>query len=669
MPDTSKPAEPDSIRPRKTKRHGRQAEPVATPTLPADAEVDENGFAALLDRLAALKPLKEVFLVGAGDGRGRWVQLLRQWKPAHATLAEADSKQLARLRQTIAGMSAQWRVLEDVVGQDAGEVSFFLASNPAENGLLQPEDLRVLWQNLTQVGRQSRQSIALKQLRRDEADTGRCWLIIDCLPALPVIRGYGALGDVDVVVARVVLGAGTQLASVTAEAGLAETAAYLKESGFRKVAVLPGRHPSIAHALFVADTRDDSWKTDEKPAPTTASARKESSGVSTLSVEDLKGNAGHDSEEHGAQPLPAVRAATSSGGEAQSKNVKNRDQGLAAKSPSAGKASKAEVADKNPNIGKDSREELATLATSNKELAQATAKDSPQRPRPELFVGTRKDPATTDYSQFDQIFQWEKTGWTALITTWKRTAYLEEQLNAIAKQSVPPTAIILLQNESHIEIDRALLDRFGAKLIRSDINSLYTRWVMGYLADTRYICVFDDDVIPGAKWIENCIRASDENNALVGPSGRIANPGNSPAWINVDPSYNNHLNIYVSCAERDVFCDWVCNSYFFRTDWVKYIVSAQRYMGTHETFDDIQLATTLLRFGRIRTVVAKQPSDDVAWHGNIKRGYGSDELAMWRRHEQHFDRRSKLIKDIDDAGFSWASRAKITPPHKNPQKK
>lgn len=234
--------------------------------------------------------------------------------------------------------------------------------------------------------------------------------------------------------------------------------------------------------------------------------------------------------------------------------------------------------------------------------------------------------------------------WTAVITLWRRGDYLKEQLTAIMNQTITPDNIIIIQNESHLTIDRKDFSQFNFTLIKSDLNSLYTRWIIGYLSDSKYVCVFDDDVIPGRKWIELCIQTSNKYNALVGPSGRIAQPGSQPAWKSIETQESG----------EDELCDWVCNSYFFQTSWIKYVVAADRYAGSQKTYDDIQLATTLKAFGGINTVVPGQPKKNPELNGHTKRQYGHDEHALWKRQPtEHMLSRSQMIDKLNGANFSW----------------
>ena len=268
------------------------------------------------------------------------------------------------------------------------------------------------------------------------------------------------------------------------------------------------------------------------------------------------------------------------------------------------------------------------------------------------FCNREIQKVTSTEDEFDKVYSNSFRGWTAIITLWKRTDYLIEQLEAIMDQTIPPDTIIIIQNENHFNFKELDLSRFPIKVIRSDLNSLYTRWIIGYLANSKYVNVFDDDVIPGRKWIESCIRVCEAQNALVGPSGRIAKPGKSPAWQSVDINVKGDPKY--SCNDKDVECDWVCNSYFFKTEWIKYITAAERYSATQKTFDDIQLATTLRYYGGIRVFVPKQPKNEIDRNGHTKRHYGHDEFALWKRaSSDHTDQRNKLIQKINNSDYQW----------------
>ena len=100
------------------------------------------------------------------------------------------------------------------------------------------------------------------------------------------------------------------------------------------------------------------------------------------------------------------------------------------------------------------------------------------------------------------------SGITAVLTFYIRPHVLEEQLQSLKNQTYPPRQIIIWRNfadgytfPGHIREDKTLT------IIDSSHNfGVWARFAVGLLANTKYVCVFDDDTIPGKKWFENCLR-------------------------------------------------------------------------------------------------------------------------------------------------------------------
>lgn len=209
-----------------------------------------NNLSSWLDHLRILCPPTGVVLVGAGAGTGDWVQRLMQWGTHNVTLVEADETQFEHLQHSVA-VRDRWHLRKQVIARNAEIVTYHLASNTLESGLLEPESLRSLWPNLKTCQKQTRQAIALADLPQD-AQTPANWLLVDCLPALPIIQGAAnQLAAFDVIALRVLLDS-QALRSSGATTGELQPA--LQILGFRCLAIEAGRHPAVGHALFVRDT-------------------------------------------------------------------------------------------------------------------------------------------------------------------------------------------------------------------------------------------------------------------------------------------------------------------------------------------------------------------------------------------------------------------------------
>lgn len=196
-----------------------------------------------LHHLRILMPPNGVILVGAGAGTGPWVQMLQEWGVPGVTLVVGDGAQFQHLQRSV-GQRDGWRLRNEVVAAQTETVTYHHASNSNESGLLESESLRSLWPNIQTRQTEFRQAIALTELQQD-ADTPANWLMVDCLPALPIIQGVAdQLDAFDIITVRILLGMASQH----------ELEHYLNGRGYRCVATDPDRHPAVGHALFVRDT-------------------------------------------------------------------------------------------------------------------------------------------------------------------------------------------------------------------------------------------------------------------------------------------------------------------------------------------------------------------------------------------------------------------------------
>lgn len=241
---------------------------------------------------------------------------------------------------------------------------------------------------------------------------------------------------------------------------------------------------------------------------------------------------------------------------------------------------------------------------------------------------------------------------SVIITLYKRKNYLAEQYRAIIAQS--PLEIIYIINENHIapEFVRKATSS-SVKIVHSQINTLYSRFALAYIARGEYVCVLDDDIIPGSRWFANAIRASRAWNAMAVASGRLYNPAGRLGFFTIAVPYASQNPLEdVSCAETDILCDWGCNAYLFRRDWCGYLTGQMRYNDALKTYDDMQSAISLYMLGGIRCVAPMQPEWDASLRASIKQEYGNDDNALWRNSPDHFKDREAFISSQMKNGFA-----------------
>lgn len=214
-----------------------------------------------MEHIQALMPASHLTLVGAGTGKGPWVQWLKDRKES-CTLVEGEPLRFAALQRLCAASSAleNATLLNQFVAPISAEVEVFTANLAQESGLLEPEMLHSIWPNLYALHRQSVQAIALASLLAG-GSSGQ-FLILDCLPAATLLKSaQDTLPLLDVVLARVLLADDAGRRQLPQGTGLAELAQALP--GFGLQYLHHEAHPGIAYALFARDYRGAWQKTEQ----------------------------------------------------------------------------------------------------------------------------------------------------------------------------------------------------------------------------------------------------------------------------------------------------------------------------------------------------------------------------------------------------------------------
>lgn len=209
---------------------------------------------------------------------------------------------------------------------------------------------------------------------------------------------------------------------------------------------------------------------------------------------------------------------------------------------------------------------------------------------------------------------------TAIVNVYKRPHTLDKQLTAIFNQSVPPTNVFIWNQGNPIDLTKYKLDPRIRVFDNSHNFGVWSRFLIGFLASTQYVCVFDDDTIPGQRWFENCLNTMEEEEALLGTIGVI---------FENDRVYT-HLKRYGWDGNSDVkkAVDIVGHSWFFKKDWLSYFVREPPQV--HERIssgEDIHFACMLQKYANIPVYVPPHPSSDKSLWGSMPDtawGYGCD---------------------------------------------
>ena len=203
---------------------------------------------------------------------------------------------------------------------------------------------------------------------------------------------------------------------------------------------------------------------------------------------------------------------------------------------------------------------------------------------------------------------------TVVLNCFKRHEFLQKQIEAIKSQTVKVNDIFLWNNDADQVSKCKFLD--GLICINSTHNfGVWSRFSLCLNANTEFVCVFDDDTIPGKNWLKNCLDTIEEYNGLLGTRG-VKFSSKEKYFVGEEFGWNNP-------NENVEQVDIVGHSWFFRREWLSIFwrelpdIEQSKYVG-----EDIHFSYTLQKYLGLKTYVPKHPKKQ-------KDLWGSDpELAI-----------------------------------------
>jgi len=212
---------------------------------------------------------------------------------------------------------------------------------------------------------------------------------------------------------------------------------------------------------------------------------------------------------------------------------------------------------------------------------------------------------------------------TVVMNGYKRPHYFEQQLVAIQNQTAKPDHIMLWQNKG---------DTFDPNLTSQTMHAssnynfgVWARFAYALNAKTEYVCVFDDDTIPGNRWFENCLNTLKTHDGLLGTIGVIFH----------DSTYRYGFHHRVGWdGGNDVITevDIVGHSWFFRREWLSHFWRELPRLDTsYLVGEDIHFSAMLQKYGGKKTFVPSHPLSDRSLWGSLPEfalKYGGDNVAI-----------------------------------------
>lgn len=207
------------------------------------------------------------------------------------------------------------------------------------------------------------------------------------------------------------------------------------------------------------------------------------------------------------------------------------------------------------------------------------------------------------------------------------------QLDAIAMQTIQPKEVLIWRNDDWPDDEFKCLAE-GNRFVKASENfGVWPRFFAASLISCEFIAVFDDDTIPGSRWLENCRDCYRKNRAVYGSHGiRLPSDkyrgGVSFGWKK-------------SCSQAERV-DVVGHAWFFPRWLASRVLDV--YDGCLTAGEDMALSY-VAQVNGFDTFTAPHPAADLRMWGSLSgRQLGHDEHAIshtksgWNGYEKEYQR-------------------------------
>lgn len=217
-----------------------------------------------------------------------------------------------------------------------------------------------------------------------------------------------------------------------------------------------------------------------------------------------------------------------------------------------------------------------------------------------------------------------------VLSAYKRPEVLAQQFEAIKNQTLKPRNIFLYQDAvqfgDKVILDENILKQLDGYHIAEENGGVWKRFeYAAKIAKSPYVCVFDDDTIPGRRWLENChMNIVAEDGGIFGTNGVILTGiENYPA---------QHIPVGWHVSNEETFeVDFVGHSWFFKKEYLNWMLAKPYKKNFKYVGEDMCLSSAAQEHG-VKTFVPQHPRNILSLWGSIPQYgnvYGNTAAALW----------------------------------------
>ena len=145
------------------------------------------------------------------------------------------------------------------------------------------------------------------------------------------------------------------------------------------------------------------------------------------------------------------------------------------------------------------------------------------------------------------------------------------------------------------------------------------------MAKTKYVCIFDDDTIPGCNWFQNCLDTIKTHRGLLSTVGVRFTSVNGMKGHSYRVGWDGPNN----SVER---VDWAGHAWFFEREWLSYYWRELPDPKFTRCGEDIHFSYIIDKYLGLGTYVPPHPEHDKSlWgaHPDLSNKYGNEADSIW----------------------------------------
>lgn len=199
---------------------------------------------------------------------------------------------------------------------------------------------------------------------------------------------------------------------------------------------------------------------------------------------------------------------------------------------------------------------------------------------------------------------------TVILNGYRRAQNLKLQYDAVLAQTIKPQSVFYWQNSAEgVVYDGETASKCHYAISNTNFG-VWSRFYYALNARTNWVCIFDDDTIPGTQWLENCLSQYDKFPGLLGTIGVVF--GNDAYGISTRIGWDNP-------NRETTQVDIVGHAWFFHRDMLTYFcrelppINHNFYVG-----EDIHFSHMLQKYSPYKTWVPPHPPENREMWGSLK---------------------------------------------------